>query len=269
MQHYICKTCGIQYEPTEHPPSQCIICEDERQYIGYDGQQWLIPSELRATHKNILQEEAPNLLGIGVTPKIAIGQRALLVQSSAGNVLWDCAPLLEQSTIDAVNELGGLTAIAISHPHFYANMVTWSKAFDVPIYLHENDQQWVTEAHDAIHFWQGDTFTLNDDMTLIRCAGHFEGGQVLHWQSGANNKGALLTGDILFVTQDRRYVSFMYSFPNYIPLSSNKIKHIMNVLEPYDYDRIYSAWFGSVSTTNAKANVAYSAQRYLNAITDQ
>src|SRR6266849_11193792 len=51
-------------------------------------------------------------------------------------------------------------------------------------------------------------------VALVHCGGHFEGGTVLHWPGGANGKGALLTGDLITVVQDRRYVSFMRSYPN-------------------------------------------------------
>lgn len=37
---YICVTCGTQFAPTEEPPANCPICDDDRQYIGFNGQQW-------------------------------------------------------------------------------------------------------------------------------------------------------------------------------------------------------------------------------------
>ena len=40
MTAYICRTCGTQFPPAEHPPRNCPICEDERQYVGWQGQQW-------------------------------------------------------------------------------------------------------------------------------------------------------------------------------------------------------------------------------------
>ena len=40
MTHYICTTCGTQFAGTEEPPAGCPICQDERQYIGPNGQQW-------------------------------------------------------------------------------------------------------------------------------------------------------------------------------------------------------------------------------------
>jgi glyoxylase-like metal-dependent hydrolase (beta-lactamase superfamily II) len=268
MTHYICATCGTQYPDTANPPEHCPICEDERQYIGHDGQQWTTLEILQGKYKNVFKTEEANLIGIGTEPRFAIGQRGLLVQSPSGNVLWDCITLIDDETIAEVNKLGGITRIAISHPHYYSSMIEWSKAFNAPIYIHEDDRQWVMRPDAAIEFWQGETLNMGGDLTLIRCGGHFAGGQVLHWASGADGKGVLLTGDILYVVSDRRYVSFMYSFPNYIPLPASAIRKIMAAIEPYAYDRVYSAWFGNVIQQNAKQRVAYSAERYIKAITD-
>ena len=117
-----------------------------------------------------------------------------------------------------------------------------------------------------IHFWEGTTLSLWDGLTLINCGGHFEGGTVLHWPAGANGKGALLTGDIITVVQDRRYVSFMRSYPNLIPLGSAGIKRILETIEPFSFDEIYGGWWSANVLSDAKASVARSAERYLRAI---
>src|SRR5258708_643900 len=127
---YICKTCGVQFAPTDGPPEHCPVCEDERQYIGHNGQEWTTHSALQKSHHNIIKPAEPGLTGIGTDPHFAIGQRALLVQTPAGNVLWDCISLLDDPTVAAVNALGGIAAIAISHPHFYSSMIEWSHRFD-------------------------------------------------------------------------------------------------------------------------------------------
>ncbi|MGQ0601075.1 MAG: MBL fold metallo-hydrolase [Anaerolineales bacterium] len=266
METYICGTCGTQYLPSEQPPARCTICDDERQYVGWKGQRWTTLELLRQDHRNRVQSEEPHLTGIGTEPAFAIGQRALLVQTLAGNLLWDCITLLDSATIEAVRALGGLRAIAISHPHYYSSMVAWSQAFDAPIYLHAADRQWVMRPDPAIVFWEGEAQRLWSDLTLIRCSGHFPGGAVLHWPAGAEGRGALLTGDILMVASDRRYVSFMYSFPNYIPLSAAAVNRIVAAVEPWPFDRIYGAWWDRVVAVNAEAAVARSAERYLAAI---
>ena len=266
MLHYICKTCGTQFAATDRPPAHCPICEDERQYIGWEGQQWTTLETLQQNYHNVIKPVEPNLTGIGTNPAFAIGQRALLVQTAQGNILWDCTSLIDEPTVAAVKDLGGISAIAISHPHYYASMVAWSRAFDAPIYLHADDRQWVMRPDPAIEFWPGETKSLGQGLTLIRCGGHFAGGTVLHWAAGAEEKGALLSGDILQVVSDRRYVSFMYSYPNLIPLPAKTVQQIVATVDPYPFDRIYGAWWERVVKSDAKAAVARSAKRYIAAL---
>ena len=157
MTHFICAGCGTQFAQSENPPAQCPICQDARQYVPPSGQQWTTLDRLRAGHRNAWQECEPGLLGIGTVPEFAIGQRALLVRTAAGNFLWDCITLLDQATIELVRSLGGLRGIAISHPHYYTTMVEWSRAFgDVPIYLHAGDRERVMRPDPAIDFWKGE-----------------------------------------------------------------------------------------------------------------
>jgi glyoxylase-like metal-dependent hydrolase (beta-lactamase superfamily II) len=214
----------------------------------------------------VIKTLEPNLTGIGVHPDFAIGQRALLVQTSEGNLLWDCVSLIDDPTIAAIRALGGIRAIAISHPHYYSSMVEWSQAFDAPIYIHEAERQWVMRPDPAITFWAGETRPLFDGLTLVRCGGHFEGGQVAHWPAGADDKGVLLTGDIIQVIPDTRYVSFMYSYPNLIPLPATTVQHIAAAVAPYDFDRIYGAWWPRVIPSDAYAAVRRSADRYVAAL---
>lgn len=269
MEKFMCQTCGVQYAATAVPAPGCIICQDDRQYVAESGQSWITSAKLQQTHRNLWQAEEEKLWGIGMEPKFAIGQRALLVPTPSGNILWDCVSLLDAPTIARIQELGGLSAIALSHPHYYSAIADWSAAFgDIPIYIHAHDRQWVTDPVPAIVFWEGDTLELSPEVTLINCGGHFPGSAVLHWSQGAGGQGALLTGDTINVVADRRYVSFMRSFPNLIPLPASKVQHIVDQLVPYAFDRVYSAWFGSVVKTGAKAAVETSARRYIAAITE-
>jgi len=262
---YICMTCGVQFTPSSAPPDRCEICEDERQYVGWSGQQWGTLEELQRDHINEVRDDL-GLTGIGTMPSFAIGQRALLVRSPAGNLLWDCITLLDDATADSIRKLGGVRAIAISHPHYYSSMVEWSRCFNAPIYLHAADRQWVMRPDDAIEFWSEEIKALWDGMELIRAGGHFDGGTVLHVPSAVEGKGALLAGDILQVVQDRRWVSFMYSYPNYIPLPASEIDRIVAAVEPFEFDRIYGAWWDRNVASDAKAAVRRSAERYKRAL---
>ncbi len=266
MPNYICVTCGVQYAESKQPPEACAICQDERQYVGWQGQQWTTLEAVQADFHNVIKLREPNLTGIVSQPKVGIGQRALLVQTPTGNILWDCITLIDEPTIAAIKALGGISAIAISHPHYYSTIVEWSRAFDAPIYLHAADRHWVMRPDPAIEFWEGQTKSLGEGLTLINCGGHYRGGTVLHWAAGAEGRGALLTGDILQVVSDRRYVSFMYSYPNMIPLPAHSVRQITETIAPFEYDRIYGAFEGLIIDTNAKAGVAYSAERYIKAL---
>jgi hypothetical protein len=267
LSNFICATCGTQHAEGDEPPAACAICQDERQYVKATGQQWTTLDKLRKTNRNSIRFEEAGLIGIGIDPHFAIGQRALFLRTSKFNILCDCLSLLDASVVEAIKALGGISAIAISHPHYYSSMVEWSRAIgNVPIYLHAADRQWVMRPDKAIVFWEGESRTLAEGLTLIRCGGHFEGGTVLHWVGGAGGKGALLTGDIIQVVPDRKHVSFMYSYPNYVPLPASAIKRIVRAVEPFEFDRVYGAFWDMVIEQDGKAVVKRSAERYLRAI---
>jgi hypothetical protein len=265
---FICATCGAQYTPSAAPPAECAICADERQYVGPDGQEWTTPAELRATQRADIRTEEPRLTGIGSTPGFAIGERALLLETDEGNLLWDCLAPFDDEVVEAVRARGGIDAIAISHPHYYTTMVDWSRAFDAPIRLPAADREWVTRPDAAIEFWDGGRLDLFGGLTLLRLGGHFAGGTVLHWPAGAEGRGALLAGDIVQVVADRRWVSFMRSYPNLIPLPAAKVEAMVAALEPWEFDRIYGAWFGRVVDADAHDAVRRSAARYVRAVTE-
>jgi len=162
-----------------------------------------------------------HLFSIHTEPTFGIGERAFLVQTPEGNVLWDCVALLDEETRKKIDAWGGLHAIAISHPHYYTTMVEWSRAFgNAPIYLHERDRRWVMRPDANIRLWTGETTKLPGELTLIHTGGHFDGFQVLYWPTGCSGKGVVLAGDQPEVCSARNWVTFMYSYPNYIPLGA-------------------------------------------------
>lgn len=267
MPCFVCTTCGTQHAESEQPPAACALCQDDRQYVKVTGQQWTTLDRLRLAHRNTIRHEEPGLTGIGIDPPFAIGQRALFLRTPQGNLLWDCVPLLDPALVEMMQALGGLTAIAISHPHYYTAMVEWSRAFgNVPIYLHAADRPWVLRPDRSIVFWEGEVRPLAEGLTLLRCGGHFEGGTVLHWAGGAGGQGALLTGDILQVVADRKHVSFMYSYPNYVPLSAAAVDRIVRAVEPFAFERVYGAFWDTVIARDGKAAVQRSAERYRRAL---
>jgi hypothetical protein len=184
-------------------------------------------------------------------------------------VLWDMITYIDDDLIEAVRALGGVSAIAVSHPHFYGSMIEWARAFDAPVYIHAKDREWIARPDDAVVFWAGDTREIGDGLTLVNAGVHFDGGQVLHWSGSPDGKGALLSGDIFTVVPDRDWVSFMYSYPNLIPERPRTIRRALELIEPLRYDRVYGAWWGRVVGADGAAAVRRSADRYLSFALDQ
>jgi glyoxylase-like metal-dependent hydrolase (beta-lactamase superfamily II) len=251
----------VQYEA---PRVDCPICLDERQYVGWEGQQWTTLAELHtAGHRGRIEQEGPGVLGISAAPSVAIGQRALLIRSPSGNVLWDCVGYLDEDLVAEVTKLGGISAIALSHPHFYGAMTEWARAFDAPVYVHSADRDWIGRPDRLIEYWSGDTHPLAPGLTLINAGTHFAGGTVLHWSDDPQGRGALFSGDIFLVVMDRRWVSFMYSIPNFIPERPRTIRRALALVEPFTFERIYGAFWGRVVASDGAAAVRRSAERYL------
>jgi hypothetical protein len=257
----LCATCAMQYQAAR---PDCPICEDERRYVPASGQQWTSLAELHAgEYTGRVEEQGPGLTGIGTTPSFGIGQRALLVQAASGAVLWDCVAYLDDELVGRIRDLGGITAIAISHPHYYTTMVEWADAFDVPIYLHEKDRRWIGRPDPRITLWSGESHRLTDELTLVNLGVHFAGGTVLHWHEGAEGQGALLSGDIVQVNPDLKSVSFMYSYPNHIPERPSVVRHAAALLDQYRYQDIYGAWWGHNIRGTAPEAIRHSVERYL------
>jgi glyoxylase-like metal-dependent hydrolase (beta-lactamase superfamily II) len=262
VTHAVCATCGAQLAEQRSPPERCPICEDERQYVGAGGQRWTSLEELRAERRNDVREDG-GYLGVGIEPSFAIGQRLLLAETAEGNVIWDMIPLVDEAGLAAVRARGDVRAIAISHPHYYTGMVEWSRALGgIPILLHEADRQWIMRPDDAIELWSGETRELGGGLTLLRLGGHFAGGTVLHDTA----RDTLLSGDIVQVVPDRSFVSFMWSYPNLVPLPAAEVVRIADALEPWSFERILGAWWGTLVPREGSEVVRRSAARYVAAL---
>ncbi len=259
---WICVTCGVQHSDTEFPPERCVICDDERQYVGWKGQRWTTRAELARDHATEVKEEERDLIGVGTTPAFAIGQRALLVRTPQGNVLWDCVSLLDDPAAERIADLGGISAICMSHPHFYGANVDWADAFDARILVPRADRPWIRRPSARIEVFDEQIAPV-PGLTLARIGGHFDGAAVLHWPAGAEGRGALLTGDTITVVPDRDWVSFMWSYPNLIPLDGATVLDIARRVERFAFDRIYGGWWGRVVVHDGAAAVRRSADRYV------
>lgn len=262
MSAAVCVTCGTQF--AEAAPSACPICEDPRQYVPPTGQAWTTLDALRGTHRNRIAPQG-ELEGIGTEPSFGIGQRALLVPHGGRRFLWDCITLLDDATAEAVQARGGLTGVAISHPHYYSAMVEWAHRFECPVHLHADDRAWIQRPDPAIALWEGETLDLGDGLTLVRCGGHFPGATVLHHAAGSEGRGTLLAGDIVLPVPDHRYVAMLWSYPNRVPLPAGAAQGIADALAPFAFDALHCAFWDD-ERRDAKAMIERSAARYERAV---
>jgi glyoxylase-like metal-dependent hydrolase (beta-lactamase superfamily II) len=144
-------------------------------------------------------------------------------------------------------------------------MVEWSRALgDVPIHLHESHRPWVMRPDPAVRYFAGESLDLAPGVRVLRCGGHFPGSSVLHW-ADAPDGGALFTGDTIKVVADRRFVTFMYSYPNSIPLDADTVSHIAETVRPLAFRTLYDGW--DVVAGDAHQAVGRSAERYVAHVT--
>jgi len=259
-QQKICATCGTQY-PEYSEVERCLICEDERQYIPEQGQLWTTHSILLQTHETKIRPINDRLFELFIAPKFGIGQRALLVLSEHGNILWDCIPMLDEKTVHFIKAKGGVSAIGISHPHYYSNMGTWAKTFDCPIYIHQKDKAYIIDEVDAVSLWSGEELLLWDDLKLLNLGGHFDGGTVL-LAPQMSARGTMCCSDILQIAPSKAFVAMMYSYPNNIPLPLREIERIGKRLGKLEFDALYGAFTYQNLTENVKDIVENSIKRY-------
>ncbi|GAB1310241.1 Metallo-beta-lactamase domain protein, putative [Madurella fahalii] len=268
----VCRTCGTQHS-TSDPASlaTCFICDDPRQYTPPTGQEFTTLSALRTskTHRNEFHPYPPNskhplFTSIVTTPKIAIGQRAILLHTPKGNILWDCITYLDDETTDKIiNELGGLEAIVISHPHFYSAHLEWAERFGCPVYLSAEDQGWLARRDGKRQVFLREIETRievggeDTGVRAIKLGGHFPGSLVLLYD------GHLLTADTLMMTPSGRAnwnvdalgrprerpggmstFCFMWSIPNMIPLSPDEIAPMWGILKNYNMRSAHGLFLG-------------------------
>lgn len=256
---WICRTCAVEHSERV---AVCVVCDDERQYVPADGQQWTTLDELTSEgYRTGMRELEPDLQAITTTPEAGIGQQSKLLVTPSGNLLWDPVGYLDDDIVRRVLELGEVTAVVASHPHMFGAQVEWSRRLGgVPVLVAEADLPWVARPDPAIEPWSDDVEIL-PGVTLTQPGGHFPGSAVVHWAAGAEGRGVLLTGDTVFPNPDRRSFSFMRSYPNRIPLSGAVVQRIARHVDAFAYDRVYGN-FDNAITSDAREILRRSADRH-------
>ncbi|KAK5124148.1 hypothetical protein LTR85_001851 [Meristemomyces frigidus] len=253
----ICVACGTQFDvPADDPLKGCRICDDPRQFIPPGGQTWTSLSKMRAgNYQNKFKPVGDSngeesMTSIWTEPKFGIGQRAILVQTEHGNVLWDCITYLDAETIDFIKQRGGLKAIVISHPHYYSTHLEWAKAFECPVFFAKDDDEWLNRADpdERRRLFTAASEEVVEGVIAIKTGGHFPGSLVLHWA------GHLMIADSFVTTPSALYhvdrmpgttsYAFMWAVPNMIPLPPAELHKMWQAIKPFEFESTHGAFVG-------------------------
>ncbi|KAH0421900.1 metallo-beta-lactamase family protein [Colletotrichum kahawae] len=269
MDLMICGTCGVQFD--SHAVKSCKICDDPRQYVAEDGQWFTTLRELQDSKKytNTFTKDKFNsaVIAIRTEPQLAIGQRAFLLRSPGGNILWDCVTYIDAETVRRVKALGGLDAIVISHPHYFSTALHWAEAFGCKVYVSAEDGEWLTRRGKAHELWEAKTMEfVGGEFLVVKVGGHFPGSSVLLWKS---EKKLFVADSVMVVPSGVYHVdrpkgtasfAFMWSYPNMIPLSPDDVHGIWKAVSALDFEDAHSAFHGRDARGGAKKRLLESAQ---------
>lgn len=221
---------GFLFQGMTHPYLQSGI----RAYYKPRRQSWTTLRQLQESGRyrneftpldnDRLATKDCKLISIHTQPNFAISQRALLCVSPKGNILWDCITYIDDETIRRIkDEYGGVSAIVISHPHYYSTCLHWAEALQCPVYIAAEDEQWLMRRGESIRFWNESRLSFCDgEFVCIKAGGHFPGSSVMYWPRTSK----LLVADTMHVVPSGVYhenrpqgttsFTFMWSYPNMV-----------------------------------------------------
>ncbi len=260
-QKIICTACGTQYLQESSMLKFCPICSDDRQYIPEQGQTWTNLDNLSNKFSVITNKLSDNLYELKMVPSFAIGQRAIFVIAPGGNILWDCISLLNEPTIEFIKSKGSLKTIAFSHPHYYSTMNEWAETFNCPIYIHQNDEQWIFNKGRQVSLWNSTEKELWDGIRIINVGGHFPGSSILHIPF-LSQGGTVLCGDTFYISPSKKHMAIMYSYPNRIPLPLQEIQRIKKQMLSIQFDTMHGFYDYQNIYSNAKLILENSLSKY-------
>jgi hypothetical protein len=172
MSMFICASCGTQYADSPVPPARCDVCRNETSLESSGRAPWTTLEQIRVQHTNVVQRLEPDLFSVRSIPTFLAGQRALLLRTPHGNILWDCITAIDEGAVRPIRALRGVAAIAMSHPRHFASVIEWSHAFGgVPVYVHATSRRWLMRPDAAVHYWDGAALTLLESAMLIHIGG--------------------------------------------------------------------------------------------------
>ncbi|XWX02409.1 hypothetical protein V2A60_010446 [Cordyceps javanica] len=285
----VCTACGTQFPTTDRTVvTTCRICDDPRQFVPESGQSFTTVATLKDSesprYKNIFTPYTadPRITYIRTEPSFGIGQRSTLIKTPAGNIMWDCITFLDDETIQRIQKDGGLKAIVISHPHFYSAHVVWARAFSCPVYIASDDAKWATmsSSHRQL-LTDVETTILDTSAKAVKVGGHFPGSMVLLYDQHIFVADTFMLtlagvgdyeGDALGVQRQGRpeglnTFTFMWSYPNMIPLGPDELERMWAVIRLYSFAAAHGSFIGrDLEDVRVKARLLESMQLQVRAM---
>lgn len=192
-----------------------------------------------------------SLWSIYTEPKFGIGQRCILLETPHGNVLWDCITYLNDETLQWIHSKGGLQAIVISHPHYYTTHLDWAKAFDCPVIVAKDDEEWINrkDTEGRRRLMEGTAEEIISGVTAAKPGGHFPGSLVLHWDRKLFIADTFVTTPSAYYHKNRlpgtTSYAFMWSIPNMIPLPPSELHKMWQVIKKLGFESTHAAFVGT------------------------
>ena len=250
MEAFICRTCGVQYAPSEQPPARCPICEDERQCVGWNGQQWTTLAALRDEGRAEPPLRGGSRAWSPSTPARPSpsgsarcwSRRRAATSCGTASPWWTTPPSPPSASWAGwrPSRSRTRTSTRATSPGARRSAIAPSTSTQPTPSGSSTRLQPSSSGTPRARRWRSCRASPSSTPAATS-----RGSQALHW-AAATGRGALLTGDTVTVVMDRRYVSFMYSYPNLIPLGERAITRIVDSLKPFLYERMYGGWNGRV-----------------------
>ena len=263
MPTWICTGCGVEHPDSRvEPATACVLTSEvpsieERGDLPPHGSWTTLQALAAQPHHTEYVDHGRGVHSLRRTPRFAIGHRSYLVRAPHGNLLWDAPSYLDDDVVGVVRRLGGIAAVAASHPHMFGAQLSWSREFGgVPVFVNALDQEWLPGSDPLIELWTDELEPLAG-IRLIHVGGHMRGSSV-----ALTADGTLLVGDSISGGLAKNWVSFQRNYPKHVPLSAAVVQRIVDRLDGFTYDRLYTLG-GDEIDRDAKDVVHRSAETHI------
>ena len=215
MERFVCVTCGTQFPDADDAAAERARSATTRASTSRSRASSGRRSPSCAPTTATRSGDEGALTGIGTEPHVRDRPARAARPARRANLLWDCVTLLDDATAAAVERRGGLAAIAISHPHYYSAMVEWAHRFDCPVLPARGrprvghaarPRDRVLGGRDARPRRRADADPLRRPLRRR------------HRAAPARRGRAAVAATSSRSSPTARWVCFMYSYPNLIPL---------------------------------------------------